>query len=623
MMPIVLSLAALAAEPSTYARTATLQLPSSGVVRVALPPALVGGGPEELAHGLLLQDAAGAAVPYASLLSSRGGPTETVALDYRPIDASDWEIAAEDAPLDGLVLDVIDLEAVGPVRARVTWQEGGGTRAVEALLYEVGGTTHETVALPHVSGPLRVSLQGLADRRARLADVDGVRNAPDHVPPNVERVDVPAPVVTESGYARYVLRLGGTRTVNALRFELPDTVDVLERDVVVRVPGADPWGSGYGSGSLRRVRMGAANIDQTEVTLAGMVGDTLVVEVALERGAPVPLAGIDVVSEGVWLVARDAGIGPHTLYGGATEHASAYDLAAALPELLRVPSPLVSAGEASPNPAFVPRATREEVDLPGPDLGLSRFAWERPIEGEGWVRVRIGRDVLAHTRPDLGDVRVVDAEGRQVPFLLHDTEEEESWPIGEVERREEGGSTLLRVPLGGDAPIGTLHLTTSRGVFERTVTVLRDAGRITLPLRSVVWNGPERGGTLSVDLDARVGDTLLVRIGNGDDAPLPIDAVAVGSPVWELRTRLPEGGARLVYGAPGVSAPEYDLELLYGEVRAMPVAEASLGEARPLSPPAASAVDKGATLAGVALLTVGLLGMVARTVRGVGAGEGA
>ncbi|MFN7147826.1 MAG: hypothetical protein ACK4YP_28910, partial [Myxococcota bacterium] len=330
-----------------------------------------------------------------------------------------------------------------------------------------------------------------------------------------------------------------------------------------------------------------------------------------------PLDAIDVVSEGVHLVARDAGPGPHALYGAATATDDAYDLAIALPELLRPVPPVVEAGDPTPNPAFVPVPTREAIDGAGPDLALTRFAWERPIVGSGWVRVPLGRDVFARARPDLADVRVVDAEGRQLPFLLWDTGEEEPWTVGAFERTEEAGSTLLRVPLDGTAPVASVRLETSRGVFERPVTVLRDAGRTTVAIRHVLWNGPEKGGTLAIQLDERVGDELLLRIDNGDDAPIPIDAVHVTSPVSELRVRVPEGGARLVYGAPGARAPSYDLALLRDEVRRMPVTDATLGEERALTPPTPGIVDRGATLVGVGMLAVGLLGMVARVVRGV------
>ncbi len=610
---------ALAADVSTYGRVGAVELPASGVVRIALPPDLVAGEVENLDRGLLVTDGTGREVPYAVLRSSAGGPTESVELDFRPVDGAAWESDAAEAPVDALVLDVLDLEGLGPFRASVSWWTGSGWEAGESsLLYDVGDEESRTIEVPHVRGPFRLALTGFDARRPRLVDVTATRNAPDHVPPNVEAVPMPTPVITEDGRARYTLRLGGVRTVRGLRFELPPEVDVLDREVTIRSLASDPYDYGSsGSGRIRRLKVGAANVDRMEVRLDGVVGDTLVVEIPLDRGAPLPLDEVDVISEGAWLVVRDAGPAPHAVYGAATLPDSAYDLAVALPELLRDAPPVVEVGSAGPNPAFVPVPTREEVDLPGPDLGLARFRYERDLQGAGWVRVALDRDVLARTRTDLGDVRVVDAAGRQIPFLLWNTGDEEPWEAGAFERTEEGSATLIRVPLDGDAPVSSVRLETSRAVFERPVTVLRDAGRTTIALRRVVWSGPERGGTLAVAIGERLGGALLVRIENDDDAPIPIDAVRVYSPRWELRARVPEGAARLVYGNPAAERPEYDLRLLEDEVRGMVVTDGTLGEERSLEPPTASAVDRGATVAGVALLAVGLLGMVARVLKGV------
>ena len=611
---------ARAADPSTYALSAPVELPATGAVRVTLPPDLVGGNVDTLAQGLLLADATGRAVPYAVLRSSNAGAAETETLFTVPVGDTSWETDAAEAPVDRLALDIDDLAGSGPFRATVEHRAAGAWRAVdERLVYALDSEESRTLDVPHVTGPFRVTLAGYRGVRPRLLGVSALTYAPDHVPPNVETVAMPTPVVTEMGSARYTLRLPGVRTIRALRFSFADDVDVFEREVTIRAVGTELYGNSYASGRLRRLRVGEANVDRLEVPVERLVGDTFVLEIPLERGAPLPLASVDILSEGVRLVTRDAGPGPHTLLGAATVADSAYDLAIALPELLRPEPPIVAVQAPSPNPVFVPVPTREEVDQAGPDLALARFRYERPIEGAGWVRVALGRDVLARTRPDLADVRVVDSAGRQVPFLLWDTDEEEPVTIGEVERREEGRSTLLRIPIDGGAPVATLALTTSRDVFERTVTVLRDAGRSTIPLRQVVWSGPTRGSTLAMEIGDRVGDTLLVRIDNGDDAPLPIDAIVVTAARWEIRTRLPEGGARLVYGAPGASAPEFDLALLSDEVRRMPVASATLGEERTLAAPAPTLLDRGATLAGVAMLAVGLLGMVVRVLRGVSA----
>jgi hypothetical protein len=609
--------AAMAAEPSTYALSTPVALPPAGPVRVGLGADLIGGAPETLGGGLLLTDASGVAVPYAVLSSSNGSGTSAEDLSFVPTGSGTWETDATDAPVDALVLDVYNLSDLGAVYATVSWEGAGGrVSAPRTLLYQLDQQDGRTLELPHVKGPFRVELAPVDSGTPRLGEISAVRNAPDHVPPIVEEVPVEAPVLTEDGRARYVLRLRGMRAVRALRFELPATSDVFEREVFVRVPGSPEYAGT--NGMIKRIRVGSATVDQVQIPIADTVGDTLVVEVALNRGEPLPIDAVDVISEGVYLIARDAGAGPHTLYAGATEASSAYDLSIAIPDLLRTPTPFVEVESAAANPSFVPLPTREGVDAPGPDLSLARFAFERDvIATPGWARILLDRDILARTRPDVADVRLVDAAGRQIPFFLWNTGDEDAWDAAPLVRKEEGRVTEIRVPLDGTAPVGSVQIQTSASTFARSVTILRDTGRATVALRHVTWDGVSRGSTLVVALNERIGDTLLLRIDNGDNAPLPVEAVRVTYPRWELRARIPEGGARLVYGSPGATEPAYDLYLLRQEILQMPVGDATVGPERPLAAPATSAVDQGMTLVGVGLLAVGLLGMVVRVLRGM------
>ncbi|MFN7144165.1 MAG: hypothetical protein ACK4YP_10335, partial [Myxococcota bacterium] len=285
----MLSFLAHGADVATYGLVAPVALPAAGPVRIALPADLVAGDVPTLDRGLLLTDATGRAVPYAVLRSSTGGGTETEGIGFRPVDGTTWETDAAEAPVDALTLDVYDLASAGPFYAAVAWRQGDAwVSGDRALLYSVDGVEGRTVEVPHVRGPFRITLTGFDGNRPRLLDLVAVRNAPDHVPPVEEVVPVPTPVVTEAGYARYTLRLGGVRTVRALRFELPESVDVLDREVLVRLPGRDVYENltSVSSGRIRRLKVGRASVDRLEVPVEGLVGDTIIVEIALERGAP-------------------------------------------------------------------------------------------------------------------------------------------------------------------------------------------------------------------------------------------------------------------------------------------------------------------------------------------------
>ena len=587
---ILLLTAAFAAEPDTYALQGTVALPPTGPARIVLPPELVGGDPYQLATAVSIVGPDGTAVPYAVLLSSASPSLEEEQLAARPTSTTSWEIASADAPIDALRIGIRDLGFRGPIHAKVSW---GNADHVEQLLYADGDDTGRTIPIPHVRGPFQLEVSSDWGAWPGQFGITGLHLAPEHVEPAVETVKAPAPILTETGSARYVLRLGGPRYVNTLRFRLPTSVDVLDRSVTITAPSGD---NRYGT--IRRVRVGEADIADLEVGVGGLLADTLTVDVALDRQAPPAIEAFEVVSEGAVLLVRDAGQGPHTLYAAGSEPGMAYDLSTAQSELLRSYPPLVPVTAIGPNPAYIPLPTREGLDQPGPDLRLDRFAFERDIVGAtGWVRVPIGADILAHARADAQDLRVVDAEGHQLPFVLRQTGAEVDLPLGEPEREERGGLSRLRVTVPGNAPVATLTLVSPQKVFDREVTVRRDAGRVHTALRSVSWNGETSGGRIAVSLGERVGPALIVEIDNGDDAPLPIESIRATVAEWELRVRVPEGGARLVYGAPGESAPDHDLSMVANELDRVPLAEATPGEERALTPPTPGVVDRLAAVA--------------------------
>lgn len=601
---------ALAAEPADYARRAELTLPPAGPVRVALPAEWVAAEADRLDGSLLLVDAAGAPVAHAVRLSTDTPATLEDTLFPRPVGVGTWELDAADQPADGLDLQ-FDLSE--PTRVEVSW-DGGATR--ETLFRVDAELEDRRVALPHVRGPFRVTLPDRPD--VTLEGATAVTLSPDDVPAVVETIPAPAPTLTEDGQARWVIPLPGPRTVRAVEIVTPE--DVFERYAQAGPPAADGMPSWSGGATLRRVRLGDARVERVRLGGVSVADDVLVVQIGTDRGAPLQVTAFRVESAGAELLVRDAGPGPHTLYGGASKPEPAYDLGTATNALLNASPARVTAPEPAPNPAWVPLPTRLGVDGAGPPLVLARWRWARALGGgPGWVRVELDGAVLAHARADLADLRVVDAEGRQVPFLTRWTGAERELASGAPTREERGGVSLLRLPLAdlAEVPIASVRVTTSQPVFQRTVSVVRDRGQLTETVREVTWSGPDTGGTLALDVGQALGRELLVRVDNGDNPPLPVDLLSVTGAVAELYAHLPEGGARLVYGRPGADAPEYDLAMLRDDVLRLPVAAGTLGAEEALQDAGPSGFDKALALAGVGLLAIGLLGMTVRVVRGV------
>jgi len=163
-------------------------------------------------------------------------------------------------------------------------------------------------------------------------------------------------------------------------------------------------------------------------------------------------------------------------------------------------------------------------------------------------------------------------------------------------------------------------------LFERDVRVYAAEGggpdrAAPWLLASASWRhaDPARAAPpLVVPLPAVGHRRLLVAIEDGDNAPLPLAAARLLLPSWRLRFFHPGPALELLYGAPGMDAPRYDLALLAPRLRTAPARELELGP--PPAGPAAAERDEATTgrivfIAVLAAAVVALLLFLARLLR--------
>lgn len=607
---IVLLLAAARAAPSDAPWLVPVEMPAAGPVRVRLPPEAAAVLPAEVEAGMSLVDAAGNPIPFFALSTSGSPPPATEDLGVAPTAPGAWRIGAASGPVHSFRL-AGDIAEACPCTASV---DGGPT----TTLYALGDRgIVDVVPVPGGSGPFALEVRPWrAGAQLVVTGATGIRRAPGAVDPHLERVEVGPPVAVEGGTVRYAVHLGGTRLVNAVNLDVGE-IPAFSRTLRVGVPAAGAEPEFLGEGPVERWKLLGLHVDATAVGGFSRATDRLLLDVATERGSALPVRGVDVVSAAIELVAVADAAGPAALYLGGGALPVPRDLSGARAELLDV-ARVALAGAMAPNPAYAPLEDRAGLGDVGSEIPVTRFAWTRPIGGPaGWVVVPLDRHVLAAAEPSLGDLRIVDAQDRQVPFTLRRTGREVPVEATLGERTEVAGRSRLRIALGEvDAPIETLVLVTSQPVFEREVTLLVDQGTQTWPIRAVRWSGGEGGGTLAIRVGSAVGRSLLVEIANGDNPPLPVDAVSVTAPEWELRARLPAEGARLLYGAPGVGAPSYDLGLVAAELAGRALPSATLGEPARVAGPQVSAVERAMVTGALAALAIGLAALVVRVLRG-------
>jgi hypothetical protein len=197
--------------------------------------------------------------------------------------------------------------------------------------------------------------------------------------------------------------------------------------------------------------------------------------------------------------------------------------------------------------------------------------------------------VLAHS-DGLGDVRLIDGEGRQIPYVVEQVGEPLvvalPTPSRQAEPHDDERVTTHRLSLPyRRLPQARLVLETNDRVFDRHLVVRGDPGlrasgdardrrrarerRRDDPFErvaTVAWRhaDPSRDApAITIDLPLLQSTTVLIDVDDGDNQPLVITSARLMLPTRRLRfVRVPGVEPVLAYGAIGLGSPRYDISLL-------------------------------------------------------------
>lgn len=253
--------------------------------------------------------------------------------------------------------------------------------------------------------------------------------------------------------------------------------------------------------------------------------------------------------------------------------------------------------EAETNPAELvagPERGRPAPPLPqaadpGAPLALETFpsSWEVAAPGASAgdvVRLEIPDGVYAVAHADLGDLRLATGP-RQIPFVRWTSPEPVraavAWGMrAEAERRPGWSRVELDLP-AARTPWTQVSIATPGGPLRRRLEVLAVRPRNPEPtgrertIASTLWEcnpTPPLPCRALLPIEGPGASRIAVRFDDGDNAPLGEVELAV----WRRRDALvfvwPGGSAkvRLLAGAEGLAAPDYDLAALSGELLGRP-----------------------------------------------------
>ena len=297
-------------------------------------------------------------------------------------------------------------------------------------------------------------------------------------------------------------------------------------------------------------------------------------------------------------------------YGNARARSPQYDLESLKGRLSGLAGlPALQLAEQQDNPRFRTQPPLSFVASVGAPLSVQDYRALRRLrlpagKGEDIYGCSLLAEDLGLLRPDFADLRIVDGNDRQVPYVLSPAESERellmtarSEPSARVSRFVLELPKVLQTQNGQGAslPIAAVDIEVKDSLFTRPVRLLAP---------SLDRQGEERqifSGQISRQQPADADDSdaattnapavvrltlgsdryraLALEIDNQDNAPLRIERVSAIIAVPKVAFKLkPEGEYRLLYGAPEAESPHYDIELLRRAVFDYAAVPVELGE---------------------------------------------
>ena len=345
------------------------------------------------------------------------------------------------------------------------------------------------------------------------------------------------------------------------RLVLTTTTPSFDRVLEVRDVG--PGGRGRVVGAARVYRR-AGEAERSVVALSDPRGDAF--EVVVSDGDSPPLENLVVVAEVERPILMSTLVGGGILrFGGGRLSTPRYDLFRRDAErALHAPAGRVrwaDVGAARDNPSFEPLPALAFAMKPGAPAALGRFRHRRPLtigaSREGLSVLPLDVVDLAHAKLDLGDLRVVDDRGRQLPHLVERTGRRLRAPLTLESPSSSGTTTTHRFGLPGPRlPLSAVELVLSSTFADRGYRIVAGDGEEAITIAAGhLRRRPGDAPTLLVELgEVEAVASLELEVEDGDDAPLSLVAATALVPGAELFVVAPEGRYWLMSGASSPSS---------------------------------------------------------------------
>jgi hypothetical protein len=323
-----------------------------------------------------------------------------------------------------------------------------------------------------------------------------------------------------------------------------------------------------------------------EIPLLPAQGEQLEVEIVDQDSPRLERVGVTGMLREVALIfslpgAEEEAAAGTLFFGGGRTRAPRYDVAALASLVDDHPSP-ARLGAITPNPSFDDRPLLGFAMRPGAALDPRVFKYRRPIaipaSRTGLARIRLEVGDLVAAQPDLADLRIVDGDGQQWPYLLERDAVVATVPLETAQAQREGRRARYAfAPAWKPLRLDGIEIEVDAGFVDRPFTLVgRDEIGVERPLAGGRLRRAAGGrDPLRVTFaDTRVTELILV-VEDGDEAPLAITTVRALCPLSEVYVAAPPGDYALLAGDSEAAAPQYEIAGLRSSVLGVPAVDAT------------------------------------------------
>ncbi len=224
------------------------------------------------------------------------------------------------------------------------------------------------------------------------------------------------------------------------------------------------------------------------------------------------------------------------------------------------PRPVDSAAEPPPDL----RAVMRPAAVLDPGAFTHKIKLSVRASADGVSRLRLTPEVLSLARADLGDVRVVDGDSRQWPYIIKPDAVQQLVDITFAAPVLARGTSRYAVQLAAwPAQIDELLIRVDREYLDRPYHLVGEPAGESGAERSIATGRIVRrvgeAAQASILVPAIRLRSLALVIEDGDDAPLSLARGRAAFTVPDLLLVAPSGEYALLVGDPNASPPKYDL----------------------------------------------------------------